>query len=86
MNCVLMRRINFDELCNFVEMTRDKAIDYRFIEFMPFSKNDWNEKQLVPYKEAVQEIIKSYPNFGPCDNGPNSTSKVKHIIVCPVKT
>lgn len=79
-NCVLMRKVNFDELCNFVELTRDRAIDYRFIEFMPFTKNDWNKKQLVPYKEAIQEIIKSYPNFEPCDSSPNSTSKVKTIL------
>lgn len=77
-NCVLMRGINLDELCDFVEMTRDRAIDYRFIEFMPFSMNDWKEKRMVPYKEAIHEIAKTYPNFGPCDNSPNSTSKVRN--------
>lgn len=71
-----MRKINFNELCDFVEMTRNRAIDYRFIEFMPFSENDWDKKQLVPYKEAVCDIMKSYPNFEPCDNDANSTSKV----------
>lgn len=72
-----MRGINFDELCDFIEMTRDRPIDYRFIEFMPFSKNDWDEKRMVPYGEAVQEIMKSYLNFRPCaDDDPNSTSKV----------
>lgn len=73
-----MRGINLDELCDFVEMTRDRAIDYRFIEFMPFSMNDWDEKRMVPYKDAIREIVKSYPDFGPCDSEPNSTSKV-HI-------
>lgn len=71
-----MKGINFEELCDFVEMTRDRAIDYRFIEFMPFSMNDWDEKQMVPYKDAIREIVKSYPDFGPCDSEPNSTSKV----------
>ncbi|XP_025408022.1 GTP 3',8-cyclase, mitochondrial isoform X2 [Sipha flava] len=78
-NCVLMRGVNFDELCDFIEMTRDRAIDYRFIEFMPFSMNDWKENRMVPYKEAVQEIMKSYSNFGPCDNNPNSTSKMYRV-------
>lgn len=72
-----MRGINLDELCDFVEMTRDRSIDYRFIEFMPFSMNEWDEKRMVPYKEAVREIEKQHPNFGPCaDNDPHSTSKV----------
>lgn len=74
-----MRGINFDELCDFVEMTRDRTIDYRFIEFMPFSMNDWNENRMVPYKQAVQEIMKSHPNFELCDSDPNSTSKVFYI-------
>lgn len=71
-----MKGINFDELGDFVEMTRDKKINYRFIEFMPFSMNDWDENRMVPYKEAIREIMKSHPNFEPCDNEPNSTSKV----------
>lgn len=74
---MLIRGINFDEVCDFVEMTKDRAIDYRFIEFMPFSMNDWDEKQMVPYKEAIQTINELHPNFGPCaDNEPSSTSKV----------
>ncbi|KAF0770852.1 molybdenum cofactor biosynthesis protein 1 isoform X1 [Aphis craccivora] len=78
-NCVLMRGINFNELRDFVEMTRDRTISYRFIEFMPFSMNDWDEKRMVPYKEAIQEIMKSYPNFEPCNNEPNSTSKMYRV-------
>ncbi|XP_060856171.1 molybdenum cofactor biosynthesis protein 1 isoform X1 [Metopolophium dirhodum] len=78
-NCVLMKGINFDELCDFVEMTRDRKINYRFIEFMPFSMNDWDEKRMVPYKEAIREIMKSYPNFEPFDNEPNSTSKMYRV-------
>jgi len=76
-----MKGINFDELCDFVEMTRDRAIDYRFIEFMPFLQNDWNEQRMVPYREAIHEITKAYPNFEPCaDDNRNSTSKVFMIL------
>jgi len=73
-----MRGINFDELCDFVEMTKNRAIDYRFIEFMPFSMNGWDKNLLVPYTEAIDEITKSFPNFKPCAvDDPNSTSKVR---------
>ncbi|XP_022174060.1 molybdenum cofactor biosynthesis protein 1 isoform X2 [Myzus persicae] len=78
-NCVLMKGVNFDELGDFVEMTRDRKINYRFIEFMPFSMNDWEENRMVPYKEAIREIMKSHPNFEPCDNEPNSTSKMYRV-------
>ncbi|XP_050438739.1 molybdenum cofactor biosynthesis protein 1 isoform X2 [Adelges cooleyi] len=79
-NCVLMRDFNANELCDFVEATRHRDVHFRFIEFMPFSKNDWDERQLVPYKEAIREISKSYPNFGPCDHDdPNSTSKMYRV-------
>ena len=31
-----MRGFNDDEMCDFVNLTRDKPINIRFIEFMPF--------------------------------------------------
>ncbi|XP_050530822.1 molybdenum cofactor biosynthesis protein 1 isoform X2 [Daktulosphaira vitifoliae] len=76
-NCVLMRKFNLSELCDFVEFTRNLNVDYRFIEFMPFAMNKWDEQQLVPYKEAVEIITKKFPNFQPCaDNNTNATSKM----------
>ena len=35
-NCVVMRTVNDDEILKFVEMTRDKPIEVKFIEYMPF--------------------------------------------------
>lgn len=37
LNCVIMRGVNEDEVSNFVRLTKDKALDVRFIEYMPFS-------------------------------------------------
>jgi molybdenum cofactor biosynthesis enzyme MoaA len=31
-----MKRINDDEVADFAEFTRDKPVDVRFIEYMPF--------------------------------------------------
>ena len=36
LNCVVMKGVNDDEILDFVEMTRDKNVDVRFIEYMPF--------------------------------------------------
>uniref|UniRef100_A0A915E542 GTP 3',8-cyclase n=1 Tax=Ditylenchus dipsaci TaxID=166011 RepID=A0A915E542_9BILA len=35
-NCVVIRGINDDEICDFVAMTHDQSLDIRFIEYMPF--------------------------------------------------
>ena len=35
-NCVVMKNFNDDEICDFVEWTKDRAVDIRFIEYMPF--------------------------------------------------
>jgi molybdenum cofactor biosynthesis enzyme MoaA len=35
-NCVITKGVNDDELLKFVEFTRHKAVDVRFIEYMPF--------------------------------------------------
>lgn len=37
LNVVVVKGLNDHEVLDFVEMTRDKAISVRFIEFMPFT-------------------------------------------------
>ena len=37
LNVVVIKGLNDAEVVDFVEMTRDKAISVRFIEFMPFT-------------------------------------------------
>jgi|SRR5271170_5687763 len=36
LNCVVIKNLNDIEVLDFVELTRDKPIEVRFIEFMPF--------------------------------------------------
>ena len=38
-NCVVTKGFNDDEINDLVELTKDKNIDMRFIEFMPFDQN-----------------------------------------------
>lgn len=57
-NCVIMRGFNDDEICDFVELTREKPINVRFIEFMPFDGNVWNVKKLVPYSEMLDIVVR----------------------------
>lgn len=54
----MMRGFNDDEICDFVELTRDKPINVRFIEFMPFDGNVWNVKKLVSYAEMLDILVR----------------------------
>lgn len=49
-NCVVMKGFNDDEICDFVELTKERDIDVRFIEYMPFTGNRWETEKMVSYK------------------------------------
>eukprot|EP01094_Clydonella_sp_ATCC50884_P025169 TRINITY_DN6512_c0_g1_i2.p1 TRINITY_DN6512_c0_g1~~TRINITY_DN6512_c0_g1_i2.p1 ORF type:complete len:423 (-),score=100.89 TRINITY_DN6512_c0_g1_i2:312-1559(-) len=73
-NCVIMRGMNEEEILPFVAMTKDKPVDVRFIEYMPFDGNQWNDHKLVPYQEMLNEIGKEYP-LSRLSDAPNDTAK-----------
>jgi molybdenum cofactor biosynthesis enzyme MoaA len=52
-----MRGLNDDEVCDFVELTRDRPINVRFIEFMPFDGNVWNSKKMVSFAELMATVV-----------------------------
>ncbi|CAJ1958333.1 unnamed protein product [Sphenostylis stenocarpa] len=74
-NCVVMRGFNDDEICDFVELTREKPIDVRFIEFMPFDGNVWNVKKLVPYSEMLDTVMKRFSSLKRVKDHPTDTAK-----------
>lgn len=78
-NCVVMKNFNDDEICDFVEWTRDKEIDVRFIEYMPFSGNRWHTEKLMSFKEMLSVIQDSFVELKALPNGPNDTSKAYKI-------
>lgn len=67
---------NEDEIIDFVELTKEKNLDVRFIEYMPFTGNKWEVNKLVSYRDMVKKIKSIYPDFTPLENKPNDTSKV----------
>ncbi|OIW05362.1 hypothetical protein TanjilG_28827 [Lupinus angustifolius] len=74
-NCVVMRGFNDDEICDFVELTREKPINIRFIEFMPFDGNVWNVKKLVPYTEMMDTVVKRFTSLKRLQDHPTDTAK-----------
>lgn len=78
-NCVVMRGINDREIIPFVEMGRNSPIEVRFIEYMPFDGNKWNEGKMFPYNEMLAVIQEKYPNLEKVADHKNDTSKTYRV-------
>ncbi|XP_014282134.1 molybdenum cofactor biosynthesis protein 1 isoform X2 [Halyomorpha halys] len=78
-NVVAMRGFNDDEIIDFVEFTKDRPVDVRFIEYMPFTGNKWETQKMIPFSEMKSMIQAKYPNFSALPNNPNDTSKAYHV-------
>ncbi|XP_049597471.1 molybdenum cofactor biosynthesis protein 1 isoform X1 [Syngnathus scovelli] len=74
-NCVVMRGLNEDELLDFVALTEKKALEVRFIEYMPFDGNKWNFKKMVSYQEMLDHIKQQWPNLETLPTGHSDTAK-----------
>eukprot|EP00897_Mesotaenium_endlicherianum_P004886 jgi/Mesen1/4425/ME000225S03408 len=74
-NCVVMRGVNDDEVGAFVELTRRRPINVRFIEFMPFDGNVWNSRKMVPYAELMATVKSKYPHIQRMNDHPTETAK-----------
>ena len=48
-----MKKFNDDEILDFVDFVKERKVDLRFIEFMPFTENDWKSKKFVPYADML---------------------------------
>ena len=76
-NAVLMRGINEDEILNFIKLTENLPIVFRFIEFIPFNGNQWRREKIISFNEIMRKIKKAYPSneIIRTKDAPNDTSK-----------
>ncbi|MBQ0734800.1 GTP 3',8-cyclase MoaA [Aquimarina celericrescens] len=76
-NCVLMKGFNADEIINFINLTKDKPIQVRFIEFMPFDGNRWNMDKMVSLQEILAEVDSNFEknDILKLEDAPNDTTK-----------
>lgn len=80
-NCVVMKGVNDEEICDFVEFTKDRNVTVRFIEYMPFDGNKWSDKKMVTFKEMVDAIKARYPDFAPTPDKNDKNDTTKHWSV-----
>ncbi|KAA8568425.1 hypothetical protein EYC84_007458 [Monilinia fructicola] len=78
-NCVVMRGVNEREIIPFVELGRDKDVEVRFIEYMPFDGNKWSQGKMLSYNEMLDMIRQKYPTLRKVADHKNDTSKTYEI-------
>jgi molybdenum cofactor biosynthesis protein A len=77
LNVVVIKGFNDNEIIDFIELTKDRDIQIRFIEFMPFDGNQWNKEKLVSYAEILSQVNENYAaeNVERLIDKPNDTAK-----------
>jgi len=82
LNVVVIKGFNDNEIIDFIEITKDRNIQIRFIEFMPFDGNQWNKEKLVSYAEILSQVNAFYTEqkVERTQDKPNDTSKNHKII------
>ncbi|KAK4044620.1 hypothetical protein C8A01DRAFT_42529 [Parachaetomium inaequale] len=78
-NCVVMRGMNDREILPFVELTREKDVEVRFIEYMPFDGNKWSKGKMFSYQEMLDLIRSRYPDLERIKGHKNDTSKTFQV-------
>lgn len=77
LNVVVIKGFNDNEVIDFIELTKNRNIQIRFIEFMPFDGNSWDKKKLVSYAEILSQVNAFYSesNVNRIQDKPNDTAK-----------
>ncbi len=60
-NAVLIKGVNESEIVDFIEFTKDKNVSFRFIEFMPFDGNNWDNSKVVSLYDVFEKVNAKYP-------------------------
>lgn len=60
LNNVLIKGVNDFEILDFIDLTKNKQLSIRFIEFMPFDGNNWNTDRVVTLDQLLAQVEKKY--------------------------
>lgn len=74
-NAVIMKGVNEGEIPAFIEWTREVPIHVRFIEFMPFAGNHWNDATVVTLEEILGIVSGSFSYIKLKDEKHNTAKK-----------
>ena len=75
-NAVLLKGVNDDEAADLAELARSRAIEVRFIEYMPLdSSHAWDLSKMVPAAQTRRQIEARYPLVACDDDDPLGTAR-----------
>jgi cyclic pyranopterin phosphate synthase len=78
-NVVAMKGINDKEINQFVAWTKHLPLHVRFIEFMPFSQNEWNKDRVFTFQQILETIQEEYDIIKLQDELHDTTKKYQCI-------
>ena len=73
-NLVMLKNVNELEIIDFVKWTEKYPLDVRFIEFMPFEKNDWDKEKVLGYEQVLSNLSNQF-DIKKLEDEANSTSR-----------
>ena len=74
LNMVVMRGVNDDEIAAFAELARTRPLSVRYIEFMPFDGNRWDDRKMVP-ADAIRDALSGHYTLVRDTDGPHDTTR-----------
>jgi len=77
-NVVAMKGINDDEVLDFIALTKDLPVHVRFIEFMPFTGNRWNNEKVFTWQDILT-VANTRFDLVPLERVAHETAK-KYIV------
>ncbi|EMD32642.1 hypothetical protein CERSUDRAFT_118672 [Gelatoporia subvermispora B] len=75
LNVVIIKGLNDAELLDFLELTKDRNLSVRFIEFMPFTGNKWDKAKMMPSVELLDRIKLKHPGLTKASDELNDTAR-----------
>ncbi len=59
-NVVIIKHVNDNEIIDFVDFVKNRNLNVRFIEFMPFGNNSWNEDGFISFTDMKNIVEQKY--------------------------
>jgi GTP 3',8-cyclase len=59
-NVVVIKNLNDNEILDFVRWTKDAPVHVRFIEFMPFTGNRWENEKVFTLQEILDRVSNEF--------------------------
>jgi cyclic pyranopterin phosphate synthase len=72
LNTVVMRGLNDDQVLPLAELTFDKPLGVRFIEYMPFGDNGWTREDWIGREELLERLVAAGYVLNAIEKGPVS--------------